>query len=123
MFSVLVVDDEHDVKPLFLQKFRRELKKRQLYLDFAFSAEEALRKMTSTENPDYVLILSDINMPGISGLELLKQIKLLYPKMRVVMITAYGDAESYQLAMTYGADGFLTKPVDFKELKKMICNT
>ena len=73
-------------------------------------------------HPD-VLILSDINMPGISGLELLKQIKLLYPRMRVVMITAYGDAESYQQAMGSGADGFLTKPVDFKELKKMICNT
>ena len=119
MFSVLVVDDEHDVKPLFLQKFRRELKKRLLYLDFAFSAEEALKKMAATENPDYVLILSDINMPGISGLELLKQIKLLYPKMRVVMITAYGDSDSYQQAMRSGADGFLTKPVDFKELKKI----
>ena len=119
--KVLVVDDEADVKELFEQKFRKEIKNNEIDFAFAFSGEEALKFMQQNEH-EAVLILSDINMPGISGLELLKHIKEKYekPPPIVMMITAYGDDDNYQEAMKLGADDFLTKPVDFLALKEKL---
>lgn len=119
--KILVVDDEKDVQMLFEQHFRKEIKSGEIHLDFAFSGEEALQFMKLHEQ-EAVLILSDINMPGMSGLELLKNIKGKYekPPPVVMMITAYGDDENYNQAMKLGADDFLTKPVDFKELKEKL---
>ncbi len=119
--KILVVDDETDVKVLFEQKFRREIKNHELDFAFAYSGEDALLFMRHNEH-EAVLILSDINMPGMSGLELLKQIKLKYetPPPFVMMITAYGDTENYEEAMRLGADDFLTKPVDFTALKEKL---
>lgn len=119
--KVLVVDDETDVQTLFMQRFRKEIKSKEIEFAFAFSGEEALEYMKSYEN-EAVLILSDINMPGMSGLELLKHIKQKYekPPPVVMMITAYGDAENYNEAMKLGADDFLTKPLDFSALKEKL---
>lgn len=119
--KVLVVDDEKDVQVLFEQRFRREIKNKEMQFAFAFSGEEALHYMSDHVN-EAVLILSDINMPGMSGLELLEQIKHIYvkPPPVVFMITAYGDDENYQQARQLGADDFLTKPVDFKILKEKL---
>jgi two-component system chemotaxis response regulator CheY len=116
--KILIVDDEKDVQVLFEQRFRKEIRSGEMELLFAFSGEEALGIMKNHVH-EAVLILSDINMPGMSGLELLKHIKEKYekPPPVVMMITAYGDDENYKLAMKYGADDFLTKPVDFGELK------
>ncbi|MBJ2175562.1 response regulator [Aureibaculum sp. A20] len=122
--KILVVDDEHDVKTLFQQRFRKEIRKGELEFVFAFSGEEALTVLESMKQ-EAVLILSDINMPGMSGLELLKKIKKEYlaPPPVVMMITAYGDEENFNTAKSLGADDFLTKPVDFKLLKdKLIHN-
>ena len=119
--KILVVDDEKDIKDLFLQRFRKEIKEKEMELIFAFSGEEALDYMKANEH-EAVLILSDINMPGMSGLELLKHIKEKYekPPPIVMMITAYGDAENYNEAIKLGADDFLTKPVDFMALKQKL---
>lgn len=119
--KVLVVDDEKDVQVLFEQRFRKEIKSGEMMLSFAFSGEEALQYMKANEH-EAVLILSDINMPGMSGLELLQHIKEKYekPPPVVMMITAYGDDENYNQAMKLGADDFLTKPVDFTELKEKL---
>mgnify|MGYP005808119313 FL=1 len=119
--KILVVDDEQDVKVLFQQRFRKEIKKGELDFVFAFSGEEALKKMASMEQ-EAVLILSDINMPGMSGLELLKKIKENYvaPPPVVMMVTAYGDEENRSTAKELGADDFLTKPLDFNELKSKL---
>lgn len=119
--KILVVDDEKDVRDLFLQRFRKEIKTGQMEFDFAFSGEEALAYLNGHKQ-EAVLILSDINMPGMSGLELLKKIKEQYhkPPPKVMMITAYGDAENYNTAKSLGADDFLTKPVDFKMLKEKL---
>jgi len=116
--KILVVDDETDVKTLFEQRFRKEIKSQELEFAFAFSGEEALKFMNEHEH-EAVLILSDINMPGMSGLELLRHIKVKYekPPPVVMIITAYGDDENYNAAMKLGADDFLTKPVDFLALK------
>lgn len=116
--KILVVDDEMDVKILFEQRFRKEIKSGDMEFAFAFSGEEALAYMKEHDE-EAVLILSDINMPGMTGLELLRRIKEAYkePTPFVIMITAYGDTENYNTAMKYGADGFLTKPVDFVALK------
>ena len=121
--KVLVVDDEKDIKPLFEQRFRREIRASQVEFVFAYSGEEALQRLAEYEH-EAVLILSDINMPGMSGLELLKRIKDDHkePPPIVMMITAYGDAENYTKAMELGADDFITKPVDFHELKDKILN-
>ena len=121
MEKVLVVDDERDIKILFEQRFRKEIKKGELDFIFAFSGEEALDYMKDHQQ-EAVLILSDINMPGMSGLELLKHIKEKYdkPPPVVMMITAYGDDENYNQAMKLGADDFLTKPVDFVSLKEKL---
>ncbi|MEO7444065.1 MAG: response regulator [Ferruginibacter sp.] len=119
--KILVVDDEVDVKTLFEQRFRKQIKAGSLELVFAFSGEEALKYLNLNEH-EAVLILSDINMPGMSGLELLKKIKQEYhaPPPVVMMITAYGDKENYDTAMNLGADDFLTKPLDFNLLKEKL---
>ncbi len=119
--KVLVVDDEKDVQVLFEQRFRKEIKSGEMELAFAFSGEEALLFMNGHDH-EAVLILSDINMPGMSGLELLQHIKEKYekPPPVVMMITAYGDDENYNQAMKLGADDFLTKPVDFTSLKEKL---
>lgn len=119
--KILVVDDERDVQTLFEQRFRKETKSGEMQFAFAFSGEEALQFLTD-HNQEAVLILSDINMPGMSGLELLKRIKQEHhePPPVVMMITAYGDAENYNQATQLGADDFLTKPVDFTVLKEKL---
>lgn len=119
--KILVVDDEKDVQFLFQQRFRKEIKEGEINFVFAFSGEEALDYMKNNFH-EAVLILSDINMPGMSGLELLKQIKEKYatPPPVVMMITAYGDDANFQEAMKLGADDFLTKPVDFTNLKEKL---
>lgn len=116
--KILVVDDEQDVKILFQQRFRKEIRREELNFVFAFSGEEALAIM-KTMNQEAVLILSDINMPGMSGLELLETIKKNYfkPPPVVMMITAYGDDENRNTSIRLGADAFLTKPLDFNILK------
>jgi two-component system chemotaxis response regulator CheY len=119
--KVLVVDDEMDVKSLFEQRFRKEIKNKMVDFVFAFSGEEALEYMNKFEH-EAVLILSDINMPGMSGLDLLGIVKKKYfkPPPIVMMITAYGDAENHKMAKELGADDFLTKPVDFIMLKEKL---
>jgi len=119
--KILVVDDERDIQTLFEQRFRKEIKENLMSFAFAFSGEEALAYLDQKEH-GAVLILSDINMPGMSGLELLKHIKSRYhkPPPVVMMMTAYGDADNYNLAKNLGADDFLTKPVDFYHLKEKL---
>lgn len=116
--KILVVDDEADVQPLFVKRFRKEIRSGELDFSFALSGEEAVAYMEQHPS-EVVLILSDINMPGMSGIELLRQIRGNFntPPPVVMMITAYSDEENYQQAMQYGADDFLTKPLDFKALK------
>ena len=121
MMKILVVDDETDIQTLFEQRFRKEIRDKLVEFAFAFSGEDALTYLNKHEH-EAVLILSDINMPGMSGLELLDQIKhkFLKPPPVVMMITAYGDAENYNTAKALGADDFLTKPVDFNLLKEKL---
>ncbi len=116
--KILVVDDEQDIKTLFEQRFRKEIRSGEYNFAFANSGEEALNYVNRHEH-EIVLILSDINMPGMSGLELLKKIKHIYevPPPIVMMITAYGDEENYNKSVELGADDFLTKPLDFSLLK------
>ena len=119
--KILVVDDEKDVQVLFEQRFRKEMRNGEMEFAFAFSGEEALAYM-HTHDHEAVLILSDINMPGMSGLQLLEKIKTEYsaPPPIVMMITAYGDEENFNTAKRLGADDFLTKPVDFTSLKEKL---
>jgi CheY-like chemotaxis protein len=120
--KILVVDDEQDVQALFLQKFRREIREQKVEFAFAFNGHEALDYL-NTHHHEAVLILSDINMPGMSGLELLREIKqhpTPPPPPVVMMITAYGDEENYSQAMKLGADDFLTKPLDFTQLREKL---
>ncbi len=119
--KILVVDDEKDIQTLFEQRFRKEIKNGQVEFVFSFSGEEALGYINKPGH-EAVLILSDINMPGMSGLDLLKLIREKYEKAPpvVMMITAYGDNNSYQAAMKLGADDFLTKPLDFNSLKEKL---
>ncbi|MCX6350909.1 MAG: response regulator [Bacteroidetes bacterium] len=114
--KVLVVDDERDVEFLYTQRFRREMKDGKIDLSFAFSADEALDKLNTNSYHD-VLVLSDINMPGMTGLEMLQVIKHDHPGTKVIMISAYGDETNFNKAKQYGADDFFTKPVDFVNLK------
>lgn len=120
--KILVVDDETDVKDLFLQRFRREIRNEEVELTFANSGEEALNYLTN-HSSEVVLILSDINMPGMSGFELLRHIREDFnapPLPVVMMITAYGDPESEKQATQLGANDFLTKPLDFAVLKQKL---
>jgi len=119
--NILVVDDEHDVKDLFEQKFRKEIRNGEVKFGFALSGEDALHYLSDLSH-EAVLILSDINMPGMSGLELLEKIKSkdTKPQPMVMMVTAYGDAENFNKAKELGADDFLTKPVDFMLLKEKL---
>ncbi|MBB6126785.1 response regulator [Mucilaginibacter lappiensis] len=116
--KILVVDDEADVQPLFTQRFRKEIKSGEMAFTFALSGEEAMGYL-ELNHSEVILILSDINMPGMSGLELLKNIRSTYekPPPVVMMITAYGDEENYRQSMDLGANDFLTKPLDFNNLK------
>jgi len=119
--QILVVDDEKDIQPLFQQRFRKEIKSGEVEFEFAFSGEEALACIENYQH-EAVLILSDINMPGMSGLDLLGRIKQKKrtPPPIIMMITAYGDTDNYNKAIALGADDFLTKPVDFNLLKEKI---
>ena len=119
--QILVVDDEADVRDLFLQRFRREIRNGEMSFSFAFSGEEALTYLRA-HHSEVLIILSDINMPGMSGLDLLGHVKEEFemPPTTMMMITAYGDNASYQQAMSLGANDFLTKPVDFAVLKEKL---
>lgn len=116
--KILVVDDEQDIKQLFEQRFRKEIKSGEFNFVFTFSAPDAIEYLNRTQH-EVVLILSDINMPGMSGFELLREIKTKFkqPPPIVMMITAYGDDEKYRMSIELGADDFLTKPLDFNLLK------
>lgn len=122
MIKILVVDDEKDVEMLFRQKFRKEIRNKQIHMDFAFSGSEALDILGSSDPPDVVYVFSDINMPGMSGLELLDKVRQKYPAIKVAMISAYGDQENYERAIASGAKEFFTKPIDFNSLKDEINN-
>jgi CheY-like chemotaxis protein len=118
--KILLVDDEPDVEILFLQKFRKELKSGKLAIHFANSGEGALSFLDGQDATDLVLILSDINMPGMNGLDLLAIIKSKYVHIKVFMITTNGDSDTYHRAIEIGSDAFLTKPVDFNLVKEKI---
>jgi len=119
--KLLVVDDEPDVKLLFEQKFRREIRSGEIEILFAFSGEEALELLQRDGSlAELVLILSDINMHGMTGLELLKILKSELPERKVFMITAYSDDENFQKAKEFGADDYITKPIDFEPLMRKI---
>ena len=117
---ILVVDDEPDVASLFQQQFRRELRSGRFLLKFASSATEALERIAVPEEACLILVFSDINMPGMSGLELLPKIKAARPEVPVIMITAYGDADTRRKALEGGAAGLLTKPIDFAALRQEV---
>ena len=117
---VLIVDDEPDVEALFRQQFRRELRAGRFAMEFAQSAPMALQRITNAREESLILILSDINMPGMSGLELLPKAKAARPNVPVIMITAYGDADTKRQALEKGAEAFLTKPIDFGTLRSEI---
>ncbi len=118
--KILIVDDEKDVELLFRQKFRKEIKSKAFELEFAFSGQEALEILENENPPKVVYVFSDINMPGMTGLELLMQIKAKFPEIKVSMISAYGDNDNYTKAINSGAKEFFTKPVDFNSLKTEI---
>jgi CheY-like chemotaxis protein len=120
MIRIMVVDDEHDVEPLFRQRFRKEIRDGLMDFHFTFSGEDALEYLNTAKAADLVLILSDINMPGINGIELLRILKEKYSHLKVFMITAYDDKEKYEKAIEYGAEEYLTKPIDFEKLKTEI---
>ena len=118
--SVLIVDDEPDVEALFRQQFRRDLRAQRFVMDFAASASEALVHVANTVEQPPILILSDINMPGMTGLEMLPKMKEMRPGVSIIMITAYGDPETKRKALEGGATGLLTKPIDFTLLREEI---
>ena len=121
-FLILVVDDEPDVELLFRQHFRWDLREKRFSMEFAQSVNLALERIQATSDRALILILSDINMPGMSGLELLSKAKVLRPDVPIIMITAYGDAETKREALENGAEAFLTKPLDFAVLRSEIDN-
>src|SRR6267378_4377002 len=121
-FLVLVVDDESDVEDLFRQQFRRDLRAGRFTMDFAQSGDGALQRIRDAAGASLILILSDINMPGMSGLELLPKAKAARPDVPVIMITAYGDADTKRKALEGGAEALLTKPIDFVALRGEIDN-
>jgi len=114
------VDDEPDVEALFRQQFRRDLRSQRFIMDFASSAPDALARVGDTREHSLILILSDINMPGMTGLEMLPKVKEIRPEVPVIMITAYGDADTKRIALEKGASGLLTKPIDFAQLREEI---
>jgi CheY-like chemotaxis protein len=118
--SILIVDDEPDIAELFRQRFRRETRQGTYVLHFAASGEEALNLLAHDIEPQLIVILSDINMPGMDGLTLLQEVKRRYPRLPVIMVTAYGDDERRRRAAEYGASDFITKPVDFDLLKSQL---
>ena len=117
---VLVVDDEPDVETLFRQQFRREVRDGLYSLEFALSGQAALDILADSVGESIILLVSDINMPGMSGLELLPAVKARRPELPVFMISAYGDKDTMATAMDRGASKFLTKPVDFPQLKREV---
>lgn len=118
--KILIVDDEKDVELLFRQKFRKELKSGKITFEFAFSGYEALELLRSKQPPEVMYIFSDINMPGMTGLDLLDKVRKEFPDIQVSMISAYGDTENYERAISSGAKGFFVKPIDFESLKQEI---
>jgi CheY-like chemotaxis protein len=117
---VLVVDDEPDVEALFRQQFRRELRAERFVMDFAASASDALARVANATEQAPALVFSDINMPGMTGLEMLPKMKKMRPDVPVIMITAYGDDDTKRKAIESGAEGLLTKPIDFALLREQI---
>ena len=117
---ILVVDDEPDVEDLFRQQFRRDLRSGRFLMEFALSAPEALARAANIADPTLILILSDINMPGMTGLDMLPKVRAERPDVPVIMITAYGDTETRRKAIERGAAGLLTKPIDFGLLRQEI---
>ena len=117
---ILVVDDEPDVELLFRQQFRHDIRAGRFRMEFAQSAPMALTRITDAGNASLILILSDINMPGMSGLELLPKAKAMRPDVPIIMITAYGDAETKRKALENGAEALLSKPIDFGALRSEI---
>ena len=118
--SIMVVDDEPDVAELFRQRFRREVREGQYVVHFAGSAEEALGMLDDGVRPELIVVLSDINMPGMDGLGLLQEVKRRHAQLPVIMVTAYGDDERRRAATERGAADFVTKPVDFDNLKRQL---
>jgi CheY-like chemotaxis protein len=119
---ILVVDDEPDVELLFRQQFRRDLRSGRFHMEFAPSALVAIERAVEVGEPSLILILSDINMPGMSGLEMLPEVRARRPDVPVIMITAYGDLETKKKAIERGAEALLTKPIDFAQLRQEIDN-
>src|SRR6476620_6748461 len=117
---VLVVDDEPDVEALFRQQFRRDIRDGRFTMDFAQSGNSALNLISDAAGASLILILSDINMPGMTGLELLPKAKAARPDVPIIMITAYGDPETKRKAIEGGATGLLTKPIDVAQLREEI---
>lgn len=120
MIRIMVVDDEHDVESLFRQKFRKEIREGVVDFHFTFSGEDALEYLNTAKAADLVLILSDINMPGMNGFELLRILKDNYSHLKVFMITAYDDKDKFEKAIKFGAEEYFTKPIDFEKLKNEI---
>lgn len=117
---ILVVDDEPDVEALFRQQFRRDLRAGRFHMEFALSAPDAIKRAAEVRDPSLILILSDINMPGMSGLDMLPRVRADHPHVPIIMITAYGDVETRRKAIEGGATGLLTKPIDFAQLRQEI---
>jgi len=117
---ILVVDDEPDVEALFRQQFRRDLRSGRFLMEFAVSASAALQRVVELRDCTLVLILSDINMPGMSGLDMLPSMRAARPDVPIIMITAYGDPQTRKMAIERGAEGLLTKPIDFAALRQEI---
>jgi len=118
--KILVIDDERDIEPLFRQQFSKEMKAERIDFHFAYSANEALEYLGEADRAEVVLILADIHLPDMNGLELLRMLKERNPAIRVFMITVYGGDDNYRKAIEYGADEFICKPIDFKKLKEKI---
>jgi CheY-like chemotaxis protein len=117
---ILVVDDEPDIEPLFRQRFRQDLRAERFLMDFASGAEQALELVASVNGVSLILVLSDINMPGMSGMELLPRLKAARPDVPVIMISAYGDSDTERRALAGGAEALLSKPIDFALLRSRI---
>jgi CheY-like chemotaxis protein len=117
---ILVVDDEPDVESLFRQQFRRDIRSGRFLIEFSMSAPEALERARDVADPSLILILSDINMPGMSGIEMLPKVRRDRPEVPVIMISAYGDVETRRKVIENGAAGLLTKPIDFTLLRHVI---